>query len=47
MVSLLIAAKYEEIYVPEIEDFVYICAKAYNRQQVLSCHFVLGCGYVC
>jgi cyclin B len=30
--SMLIASKYEEIYAPEIRDFVYITDKAYNRQ---------------
>lgn len=32
--SLLIAAKYEEIYPPELRDLVYICDRAYTRQEV-------------
>ena len=34
--SLMIAAKYEEIYPPKVKDFVYICANAYTRQDVLD-----------
>lgn len=34
--SMLIACKYEEIYVPEINDFVYVTDKAYNTQEVLE-----------
>jgi G2/mitotic-specific cyclin-B, other len=32
--SLLIASKYEEIYPPELRDLVYICDKAYTKQDV-------------
>jgi hypothetical protein len=32
--SLLIAAKYEEIYPPELRDLVYICDRAYARTEV-------------
>lgn len=32
--SLLIASKYEEIYPPELRDLVYICDRAYTRQNV-------------
>lgn len=32
--SLLIASKYEEIYPPELRDLVYICDRAYDRQEV-------------
>lgn len=28
--SMMIACKYEEIYSPEIDDFVYICDSAYD-----------------
>jgi G2/mitotic-specific cyclin-B, other len=31
---LLIASKYEEIYPPELRDLVYICDRAYTRQDV-------------
>lgn len=33
---MLIASKYEEIYAPEIRDFVYITDKAYTREEVLA-----------
>lgn len=29
---MLIASKYEEIYSPEIRDFVYITDKAYTKE---------------
>jgi cyclin B len=32
---MLIASKYEEIYSPEIRDFVYITDKAYTKEQIL------------
>jgi cyclin B len=36
---LLLASKYEEIYPPELRDLVYICDRAYTRQDVsLLCH---------
>mgnify|MGYP005851396875 CR=1 FL=1 len=34
--AFLIAAKYEEIYPPDLTDLVYICDRAYTRQDV-SC----------
>ena len=34
--SLLIAAKYEEIYPPEFKDLIYITDKAYNKQEILE-----------
>lgn len=33
---LLLAAKYEEIYPPEVRDLVYVTDKAYTRQQILQ-----------
>jgi G2/mitotic-specific cyclin-B, other len=33
--AMLIASKYEEIYSPEIRDFIYICDKAYTKEQIL------------
>jgi len=33
--SMLIASKYEEIYAPECNDFVYISDGAYTKQQIL------------
>ena len=37
--ALLIASKYEEIYPPELKDFVYITDRAYTKQDVLSMEF--------
>jgi len=34
--SMLLAAKFEEIYAPEVRDFEYICDKAYSREQILE-----------
>jgi hypothetical protein len=37
--SLLIASKYEEIYPPELKDFVFITDKAYNKEDVLQMEY--------
>ena len=34
--SMLIASKYEEIYPPEVRDFVYITDKAYNKEEIIA-----------
>jgi cyclin B len=34
--SLLIAAKFEEVYPPQIKDLVYVTDKAYSREDILS-----------
>jgi cyclin B len=34
--ALLVASKFEEIYPPEIKDFVYITDKAYTREDVIK-----------
>jgi G2/mitotic-specific cyclin-B, other len=34
--ALLVASKYEEIYPPELRDLVYICDRAYSRQDILE-----------
>eukprot|EP00349_Pseudokeronopsis_sp_Brazil_P011844 CAMPEP_0202979110 /NCGR_PEP_ID=MMETSP1396-20130829/85350_1 /ASSEMBLY_ACC=CAM_ASM_000872 /TAXON_ID= /ORGANISM="Pseudokeronopsis sp., Strain Brazil" /LENGTH=163 /DNA_ID=CAMNT_0049718387 /DNA_START=789 /DNA_END=1280 /DNA_ORIENTATION=- len=34
--SMLIASKYEEIYAPEVKDFVYITDKAYSAGEILQ-----------
>lgn len=34
--AMLIASKFEEIYAPEVNDFVYITDKAYTREEILS-----------
>lgn len=33
---LFIASKYEEIYPPIIDDFVYICADAYAKSDIIG-----------
>jgi len=33
---MLVASKYEEIYPPSVEDFVYISDNAYTREQVIT-----------
>ena len=33
--AMLIASKYEEIYAPEVRDFVYITDKAYLKEEIL------------
>ena len=33
--ALFIASKYEEIYPPYLSDFVFVCADAYNQQDIL------------
>ncbi len=33
---MLLASKYEEIWAPEVKDFVYISDKAYTREQIIS-----------
>merc|ERR1719265_600698 len=34
--GMLIAAKFEEIYPPEVKDFVYITDKAYTKEEILN-----------
>lgn len=34
--AMLIACKYEEIYAPEVRDFVYITDKAYTKEEILE-----------
>ena len=33
--ALLIASKYEEIYMPELKDFVFISDNAYTKDEIL------------
>lgn len=37
--SMLIASKYEEIYAPEIRDFVYITGKSVERNDILKMEY--------
>ena len=41
---MLVAAKYEEIYAPQVEEFCYITDNTYTREQVRA---RLGCVCVC
>lgn len=34
--AMLVACKYEEIYTPEVRDFVYITDRAYSQEEVLA-----------
>lgn len=34
--AMLISAKYEEIYPPEVKDFVYVTDKAYSKEEILE-----------
>lgn len=36
---LFIACKYEEIFFPEIRDFVYACDKAFNKAEILEMEY--------
>lgn len=38
--ALLIASKYEEIYPPELRDLVYICDRAYSKNEVRIIHLL-------
>lgn len=33
---MLLASKYEEIYAPEVRDFVYITDNAYTKEQIFE-----------
>jgi G2/mitotic-specific cyclin-B, other len=39
--ALLIACKYEEIYPPELKDFVFITDRAYTKEDVLTMEFLI------
>ena len=42
--AMLIACKYQEIYVPEINDFIHISDNAYTRQDIIDCEqLILNC----
>lgn len=34
--AMFIASKYEEIYPPDLRDFVYVTDKAYTKRQILT-----------
>lgn len=33
---MFIASKFEEIYAPELKDFVYVCDHAYTKEEILE-----------
>lgn len=37
----MIASKYEEIYPPELKDFVFITDKAYTKEDVLQMEYLI------
>jgi hypothetical protein len=37
--ALLIASKYEEIYAPEVRDFVYITEKSFSKLEILDMEY--------
>jgi hypothetical protein len=37
--AMMVACKYEEIYPPELKDFVYVTARAYTKEDVLQMEF--------
>jgi len=39
--AMLIASKYEEIYAPEVRDFVYITDKAYTKEEILKMEYAM------
>jgi G2/mitotic-specific cyclin-B, other len=34
--AILLGAKYEEVYAPEVRDFIHISDKAYSREEILK-----------
>jgi len=39
--AMLIACKYEEIYPPEVKDFVYITDNAYTKKEIMDMEYVM------
>jgi hypothetical protein len=37
--AILIASKFEEIYAPELRDFVYICDNSFTRSEILGMEY--------
>lgn len=38
--ALFISSKYEEIYAPELKDFVYVCDNAYDKNEILGINYI-------
>ena len=34
--SLFVASKFEEIYCPDLKDFVFVCDNAYTKDEILE-----------
>jgi hypothetical protein len=45
--ALLLAAKYKEIWAPEVNDFVHISDNAYTQEQILHMEKTLSCYLNC
>ncbi|KAJ3447764.1 cyclin-b1-4 [Anaeramoeba flamelloides] len=41
LTSMLIASKYEEIYPPEVDDFVFISDNSYTREQIIKTEAII------
>ena len=41
--AMLVAAKYEEIYAPEVMDFVYITDRAFTEKEILRMEVKILC----
>jgi len=41
LTALLIACKFEELFSPEVKDFIYLCDNAYTREEVLRMERVM------
>jgi hypothetical protein len=39
---MFVASKYEEMYAPEIQDFVYITDNAYTKRDILRMEIKVG-----
>ena len=39
--AMLVASKYEEMYAPEVNDFVYITDNAYTRSDIIRMEIVI------
>jgi G2/mitotic-specific cyclin-B, other len=39
--AMLIACKYEEIWPPQIRDYIHMCDKAYNKDQIIEMELLM------
>ncbi len=40
VVSMLVASKFEEVYAPAVDEFVYISDNTYTKEEVFHCPFI-------